>query len=214
MDLSIVASAFVLLFVAELGDKTQLMAMTLAHRFPTWPVVAGVFAAFLVLNLLAVVVGEGLYHAVPQNWVLAAAGALFLFFAWRSWKEADADEEDGDTGATARGAFITSFGLIFVAELGDKTQLALVAFAASTGKLWSVFIGGTLALWAVSAIGIILGSTVLRRLPKVWMHRAAALLFLAFGVLALGKAALDGATATEFDPTTAISAANTSVWRP
>lgn len=196
MDLSIVAAAFVLLFVAELGDKTQLMAMTLAHRFPTWPVVGGVFAAFLVLNLLAVLVGEGLYRAVPQHWVLGGAGALFLFFAWRSWQQAHADEDSAQTGTSARGAFVTSFVLIFVAELGDKTQLALVAFAAGTGELWSVFVGGTLALWAISGIAIVLGRTVLRRLPKVWIHRAAALLFLVFGIIALTKAVLDGTPAT------------------
>ncbi len=187
MDLAAVTSAFVLLFLAELGDKTQLMTMTLAHRYPVRPVVAGVFSAFLLLNLLAVGVGAALYRYVPTELVLVAAGLLFLFFAWRSWCEADGEEEEEGEAADGRGAFVASFTLTFVAELGDKTQLALIALAASSGAVWSVFVGGTLALWAVSAIGIALGATLLRRLPRHWMHRAAALLFALFGVLALGQ---------------------------
>jgi len=187
MDLAAVGSAFVLLFLAELGDKTQLMTMTLAHRYPVRPVVAGVFSAFLVLNLLAVGVGAALYRYLPTAAVLVAAGLLFLFFAWRSWCEADADEDAGEDETNGRSAFVASFTLTFVAELGDKTQLALVALAAGSGAVWSVFVGGTLALWAVSAIGIAVGSTLLRHLPRRWMHRAAALLFALFGLLALGQ---------------------------
>jgi len=187
MDLAVVGSAFVLLFLAELGDKTQLMTMTLAHRYPVRPVVAGVFSAFLVLNLLAVGVGAALYRYLPTAAVLVAAGLLFLFFAWRSWCEADTDEDAGKEETDGRGAFVASFTLTFVAELGDKTQLALVALAAGSGAVWSVFVGGTLALWAVSAIGIAVGSTLLRHLPRRWMHRAAALLFALFGLLALGQ---------------------------
>ena len=185
MDLAAVTSAFVLLFLAELGDKTQLMTMTLAHRYPVRPVVAGVFSAFLLLNLLAVGVGAALYRYLPTAAVLVAAGLLFLFFAWRSWREAEegAEEGEAETG-NGRGAF--------VAELGDKTQLALVALAAGSGAVWSVFVGGTLALWAVSAIGIAVGATLLRRVPRRWMHRAAAALFAVFGVLALVQVAVGG----------------------
>jgi hypothetical protein len=67
--------------------------------------------------------------------------------------------------------------MIFVAELGDKTQLAMIALAAGTGEIWSVFAGGTLALWTVSLMGILFGATLLRRIPKHRVHRAAALLF-------------------------------------
>ncbi len=190
MDLAAMTSAFVLLFLAELGDKTQLMTMTLAHRYPVRPVIAGVFSAFLVLNLLAVGVGAALYRYVPTELVLIAAGLLFLFFAWRAWREADGAEEEAGAALDGRGAFLASFTLTFVAELGDKTQLALVALAASSGAVWSVFVGGTLALWAVSAIGIALGATLLRRMPRHWMHRAAAGLFALFGILALGQVLL------------------------
>ena len=192
MDPSIIASSFALLFLAEMGDKSQLLAMTLAHRYRLLPVIAGVLLAFLVLNLLAVLVGDVLFLYVPQQLVLLAAGVLFLFFAWRSWLEAaDVDDEEVSEPRGGRDAFVSSFALIFVAELGDKTQLAMVALVAGTGQIWSVFIGGTAALWAVSLLGIAVGSTVLRRVPKAWMHRTAALLFLVFGVLAVGRVVLE-----------------------
>lgn len=186
MDYSVLLSTFTLLFLAEMGDKTQLMAMTLAHRYRLAPVIAGTFAAFVVLNLLAVLLGEGLARLVPRQLVLLAAAVLFLIFAYRAWRDAAGAEEVVE-GHSQHRALLTSFSLIFVAELGDKTQLAMVAMAAQSGALWSVFVGGTLALWAVSLLGILLGSTVLRRIPRSWVHRAAALLFLAFGILALGQ---------------------------
>ena len=110
----------------------------------------------------------------------------------------DLDEvlgEDVVEEAGQRRALLTSFTLIFVAELGDKTQLAMIALAAQSGAIWSVFVGGTLALWAVSLLGILLGSTVMRKIPRLWVHRAAAILFFAFGLLALGQVLLGNAAA-------------------
>jgi len=175
-----------------MGDKTQLMAMTLAHRYRPWPVIGGVFAAFLALNVLAVLVGETLFRFVPRHVVLLAAGFLFIFFAVRAWRDSNSEEETlaGPTGG--RGAVISSFLLIFVAEFGDKTQLAIIALVAGTGDPWSVLVGGTAALWSVSLIGIALGTTLLKRVPRAMVHRAAALLFLVFGVLAIGQVMLNG----------------------
>ena len=184
------ASAFALLFLAELGDKTQLVAMSLAHRHRAGPVLAGICAAFLVLDVLAVAVGAALYELVPEWVVLLAAGLLFLGFGVHIWRAGDEAEEAAEEVA-AVGAWrvaAASFGLIFVAELGDKTQLALVAMAAATGETWAVLVGGTLALWAVSVLGVAVGATLLRRGPAVWVHRGAAVLFFAFGAWALLRA--------------------------
>jgi len=184
MSLSIVASSFALLFLAEMGDKSQLIAMTLAHRYRAIPVALGVCGAFVVLNLLAVLLGGVLYHYVPQNVVLVAAGLLFLFFAWRSWSDASGEEDPGERRG-GRSVILSSFSLIFFAEFGDKTQLAMVGLVAATGEPWAVFAGGTLALWSVSLLGIFVGSRLLSRLPRSVMHRAAALLFALCGVAAL-----------------------------
>ncbi|MFZ0256650.1 MAG: TMEM165/GDT1 family protein [Gammaproteobacteria bacterium] len=82
--------------------------------------------------------------------------------------------------------------MIFVAELGDKIQLAMIARVAGTGATWSVFVGGTLALWAVSSVGILFGATLLRKISRHWVHRTAAMVFTTFGVLALGQMILTG----------------------
>lgn len=187
MDSTTLVSSFALLFLAEMGDKTQLMAMTLAHRYRLAPVIVGTFFAFLLLNLLAVLLGDAVSRLVPRHIVLLAAGGLFLLFAYRSWR--DGADDDGDLSNDARRqVWVTSFLLIFMAELGDKTQLAMVALAAQSTWPWSVFLGGTLALWSVSLLGMLLGRTLLRQMPTVWVHRSAALLFLAFGLLAIAEA--------------------------
>lgn len=192
MDLSVVLTAFSLLFLAEMGDKSQLLAMTLAHRYRAASVIAGTFIAFAVLNLLAVLVGQVLFELVPQRLMLLAAAGLFLYYGYRFWRDADgAEEDEGDAGPRG-GGLTTSFILIFVAELGDKTQLAMIALVASTGEIWAVFAGGTLALWAVSIIGILFGATLLRSIPKRRVHGAAALMFVLFGALALGQVLLNG----------------------
>ena len=191
MDLAVVASSFALLFLAELGDKTQLMAISLAQRFSPWPVLAGTLAAFAVLNLLAVVFGAALYRILPGWLVLIAAGALFLFFAWKFWREADSDDDAFAREPGMRNALLISFGLIFVAELGDKTQLALIGLVAGTGAPWSAFIGATLALWSISIGAIMIGQGLRRRLPQRLLQRVAALLFALFGLLALGRVAWD-----------------------
>ena len=80
---------------------------------------------------------------------------------------------------------ITTFGVIFLAEMGDKTQLAAMTMAAETGKPWSVFIAASLALACVSAIGVIVGGTLGHYLPLVWIKRVAAIAFIAIGVLIL-----------------------------
>ena len=136
MDPAVVASSFALLFLAEIGDKTQLMTMSLASRYRAAPVAIGVCAAFLVLNLLAVLVGQMLFSYVPREAVLVVAGLLFLAFAWQSWRSSDRAEEGEETTASTRGALLGSFALIFVAELGDKTQLVLLTLAASSGAPW------------------------------------------------------------------------------
>ena len=181
-------SIFGLLFVAELGDKTQLMAMSLAHRYRALPVIVGSFAAFFVLNVLAVLLGGGLATLVPRPLLLAVAALLFLAFAWQSWRDGG-DEEEAEMSRGRRfGAVVTSFLLIFLAELGDKTQLAMVALAARGEAPLAVFLGGTAALWLVALLGIIFGRTLLTRIPARVVHRSAALLFGLFGLLALAEA--------------------------
>lgn len=171
-----------LVALAELGDKTQLVCMTLAARHPPAPVLLGAISAFALLNLLAVLFGAAVAAWLPQWLVAAAVAVLFAIFGWRAFREAgeeaaDIREPDG------RSVFLSAFALIFLAELGDKTQLA-VAGLAGTGAALPVWIGGTLALAATSALGVWAGQTVLRRLPMYLLHRLSGGLFLLLAVIA------------------------------
>lgn len=181
-------STFGVVFLAELGDKTQIASMTLAARHP-WPkVFFGAAAAFLLLNALAVLVGGALFRWVPMLWVHLASAALFLWLGFSSLREEpEEDEESAPTSGSARGPLLTTFLLILLAELGDKTQIATATLAAQCAYPLSVFLGSTAALWSVTLLGVLLGTRLLKRLPKLWVHRAAGLLFVAFGASALWR---------------------------
>ncbi|HEY3449552.1 MAG TPA: TMEM165/GDT1 family protein [Myxococcales bacterium] len=185
MNLEIFLSTFGMIFLAELGDKTQLTAVALAARFPWKKTFVGLAAAFALLNAFAVAIGEGLFKVVPLGWIQAGSAALFLFFGASTLLSKDDDgDEDGEKNGKgkARGPVATAFTLILFAELGDKTQLATASLAAQHASPWTVFAGSTLALWLVSLIGLLVGAQVARRVPMVWVRRAAGVTFLGFGL--------------------------------
>lgn len=176
------STSFGLIALAELGDKTQLVCMTLAARHPPAPVLIGAVLAFAVLNLLAVLFGASIAAWVPE-WVTAAVVAvLFAVFGWRAWREADAEIVEVEE-KSGRSVLLSTFALIFLAELGDKTQLA-VAGLASTQDALPVWVGGTLGLAATSALGVLAGRTMLRRLPMHLLHRISGALFLLLAAVA------------------------------
>lgn len=176
------STALGLVALAELGDKTQLVCMTLAARHPALPVLLGAVLAFAVLNLLAVLFGAAAAVWLPQWLVAAVVAVLFAAFGLHALREAGEEtvevrERDG------RGVFLSTFVLIFLAELGDKTQLA-VAGLAGTHAAAAVWVGGTLALALTSALGVLAGQTLLRRLPIHLLHRISGGLFLVLAVVA------------------------------
>lgn len=177
-----------LVAVAELGDKSQLVCMTLAARHRGLPVLLGALAAFMLLNLIAVGFGAAVGHWLPEPLVAAVVAALFAGFALRAWRAAAVPEDAGELGAPrGRGVLLTTFGLIFIAEFGDKTQLAVAALSGTANPL-AVWVGATLALGLTSLLGVVAGRTLLQRLPLLWVHRLAALLFAVFAVFAAGQA--------------------------
>jgi len=187
------STTFGLVALAELGDKTQLVCMTLAARHPPAPVLLGAIIAFAILNLLAVLFGAAAAAWLPP-WLIAAAvrliaaavAVLFAIFGLNALREAG--EETVDVRErSGRSVFVSAFALIFLAELGDKTQLA-VAGLASTQAVLPVWVGGTLALAFTSALGVWAGQTLLRRLPVHVLHRVSGILFLALAALAAWRA--------------------------
>jgi len=185
-SLTATATTFGLIFLAEIGDKSQLVCMALAARHRHRPVLLGALAAFVVLNGLAVVFGAGLAHWVPERVLAAVVAVLFAVFGLLSLRAEEHDETEEPKTFSGHGLFVTTFLMIFLAEMGDKTQLAV---AGMTGTLpaVSVWIGATLALGATSALGVFVGRRLLRHIPLHRLHQISGLLFLLFAAFAATK---------------------------
>jgi putative Ca2+/H+ antiporter (TMEM165/GDT1 family) len=184
LDFSIFFTTFAIIFLAELGDKTQLTAMALAVRFPWFKTFIGIAAAFTILNVFAVVLGKVLFSLLPLFWIKQVSAALFLFFGVTTLLSKESgDDEPEKEGASARGAIATSFIMILMAELGDKTQLVTASLAAQHDAPFEVFAGSTLALWAVSLVGIFAGRQLIRFIPLSYIHKGAGCLFILFGAV-------------------------------
>lgn len=181
--LSTAVTSFGLVAVAEMGDKTQLVCMMLAVRYRALPVLVGAVAAFAILNLLAVVFGAGVAAWLPEAVVTGVVAVLFAIFGIRSWRDGDAEEAENLPERTERGVLLSTLVLIFLAELGDKTQLAVVGLA-STAAALPVWVGATLGLAFTSALGVAAGRTLLQRVPMGFMHRLGGALFLLLAVVA------------------------------
>jgi len=188
VDPTVILSTFGLIFVAELGDKSQLTAMALAARYPWRRVFLGAACAFVVLNVAAVGIGRVLFELLPLHWIQLAAGLLFLYFGASTLRHPEDEEQGTEPRAELRGPATTTFLLILVGEIGDKTQLATAGLAAQHAAPGSVFVGSTLALWAVSLLGVLVGGQITRVLPIRIIHRIAGLLFLVFGAAILYQA--------------------------
>jgi putative Ca2+/H+ antiporter (TMEM165/GDT1 family) len=185
-SLSLSASTFTLIALAEVGDKSQVVCMTLAARHRHWPVILGAATAFLVLNTLAVLFGAGVAAWVPERVTAGLVAVLFGAFGIHALRRQD--DESGDVAErSGNGIFLTTLLLIFVAEFGDKTQIAVAGLAGSFDPL-PVWLGANVALVMVSALGVWAGRTVLQRLPLLWLHRVSGGVFLVFALLAAWRA--------------------------
>ncbi len=180
---SVFISTFTLISLAEIGDKSQLVCMTLAARYRHWPVLLGAATAFLVLNALAVVFGAGVAAWAPERLTAGLVAVLFGIFGIHALlKQQDNDTQDVKERAD-HGIYFSTLLLILVAEFGDKTQIAVAGLAGTLPPL-PVWIGASAALIMVSALGIWAGRTLLQRLPIIWLHRLSGGIFLLFAAFA------------------------------
>lgn len=182
------AGAFLLVFLAEFGDKSQLVCMTLATRYRALPVLLAAVVAFAVLNLLAVLVGSVAATWLPRPLVLAVVALLFLWFGIQSFRNGE-DDEDDSVSVSVKSVFISVLLMLFLAELGDKTQLAVMGLASAEPAL-PVWAGATLALVSTSALGILAGRALMRYVSITWLHRASGGLFVVFALYAGTEAVL------------------------
>ncbi len=171
-------------FIAEMGDKTQLMLVAMTSKFKIRDIILGTAAAILVLNGLAVLAG-GLVGSLIPDWIIKIIAAFaFLYFAITSLTEDDEEEEESANNKI-KIAPIAVFCTFFVAELGDKTQLTAIAFGANEGlsSALIVWIGCSIGLFAADIIGMLLGYLLKSKMPEGFLHLLAFAIFAVFGIL-------------------------------
>jgi len=168
--------------LAEMGDKTQLLAMAFASRYKWQTVMWGVFAATLVNHLLAVVAGNYLTRLIPLSYIQIAAAASFILFGLWTLR---GDTLEGEDKRFNYSPFWTVAVAFFFAEMGDKTQLATVALATQYESIIAIWLGTTSGMLVADAIGIIVGIVLGKRIPERFIKWFSAIIFIAFGVIGL-----------------------------
>jgi putative Ca2+/H+ antiporter (TMEM165/GDT1 family) len=190
MHVATALTVFVVIFPAELPDKTLVASLILGTRFPPLPTWCGVAAAFVVQCTVAVLAG-GIFSLLPHRLVEVVAAVMFGIGSWVLWREKPEEEETvAETAAMAASPqttkiLATSFAVVFVAEWGDVTQILTAALAAKYHDPVSVFTGSLLALWSVAAIGIVAGRNLLKVVPLRVVQRVAAGLFATLALVTL-----------------------------
>lgn len=170
-------TSFVLIVAAEMGDKSQLVCMTLASRHRAMPVLWGAVAAFALLNALAVVFGAAIAHWLPDTVIAMAVALLFVAFGIQSLRSGAAADDGELKEQSGRSVFLNTLVLIAIAEFGDKTQLAVAALG-STAAPAAIWLGATAALALTSAIGIWAGRALLQKMSLGLLHKISGVIFL------------------------------------
>lgn len=169
-----------MVFIAELGDKTQLVALSLACRFNARVVLAGVFAATLVVHVFSVILGGGMGKLLPIAWIQLIAGLAFIGFGFWTLRGDSLDEKDEGV-RKARSPFWIVAITFFLAELGDKTMLSTVSLAADNPMI-PVWLGSTIGMVISDGLAIIAGQVMGKKLPERAIKIGAACIFFAFGI--------------------------------
>lgn len=184
--LSTALTSFGLIALAEMGDKSQLVCMTLAARHRPLPVFLGAILAFSLLNLLAVLFGVTVAAWLPKTLVAGIVAMLFAVFGVRTLLITATEAEDVPE-KSGRSILLSTLMLIFIAEFGDKTQLTVAGLAGATVAL-PVWLGATAALAVTTAAGILVGRALIQRVSIRLLNHLGGLLFLVLAGLAAGHA--------------------------
>lgn len=183
MDAFLTSTAIVAL--AEMGDKTQLLAILLAARFrrPA-PIILGILVATLANHALAALVGSVAAQLLDGDWFARAVGLGFIAMGiWTLIPDRIGDE--GDCAPARAGAFAATLVCFFLVEMGDKTQVATVALGARFHDVLIVTAGTTLGMMAANVPAVLLGDAILKRVPIRLVHAVAAALFIGLGAAML-----------------------------
>jgi len=186
--------SFAVIFVAELGDKSQLMALTFATRFPALSVLVAITIATAIIHLGSVLLGATVALLIPTNVISIIAGLAFFAFAVWTWRgDVLSAEDDAKASQQTTGSVILTVGTaFFLAELGDKTMLATVTLATHEEAL-GTWLGSTAGMVVADAIAIGVGKVLGQRLPERAIRIGAAVAFVVFGVILIWQG-ITGAT--------------------
>lgn len=185
MDLTPLISAFVLISLTELGDKTMIAVITLSSKYPKRTVFLGSLLGLAAVTALGVAIGEVLFQIVP-GWIVGlTAGVVFMIFGVVTLIRKDEEEEVVAVGRW--GGLLTAFGFVALMELGDKTQLSVITLSAGSGAALMVFLGAFLGfLWLV-VLEVYLGKAIGEKVPKNYIRLGSGLVFIIFGLIFLAQ---------------------------
>lgn len=175
-------ASLVFVVLAEMGDKTQLLAMAFATKYRTSVVLWGVFAATALNHALAVLVGNYLTHFVPLQYIQIAAAVSFVFFGLWTIR---GDQLEGEDKKFSFSPFWTVAIAFFIAEMGDKTQLATIALAAKYQAPIPTWLGTNVGMMIADVIGIVVGIVMHKHIPENAVKWGAALVFIGFGLVGI-----------------------------
>ena len=175
--------SFGIIFLAELGDKSQLMALAFAARYRALPILIGITVATAVVHAISVGIGAVVGLALPTDVISVAAGVAFLAFAGWTLRGDTLDQDEAERAQRSmRSAVFAAAVAFFLAELGDKTMLATVTLATTEGA-FGTWLGSTLGMVAADALAIVVGQQLGTRFPERAVRIGAAVIFVVFGVL-------------------------------
>jgi putative Ca2+/H+ antiporter (TMEM165/GDT1 family) len=183
MGAFVIATFFV--FIAEMGDKTQLVALLFATRYKAITVLAGVFGATFLVHLVSVGLGEAAGTVIPAIWIRLLAGAAFIAFGIWSFYGDTLKEDETGVAEYRWGPLITVATTFFIAELGDKTMLATITIASEQRQFVAVWLGSTVGMVAADGIAIAVAGTMRKRLPEKALRYSAAVIFIVSGIVTI-----------------------------
>ena len=183
LEPAVLGATFIAVLLAEIGDKTQIMTLALAARNrAVLPVFVGSVLGEVSANSIGVVIGTFLGIAIPLDIVSLIAGAVFIIFGILNIVKKE-EEEEKVPQAKTKSMLLSAFYLIFLAEMGDKTQILTLGLSAQYQNPITVLIGLSLAFMTISSVGALLGERASKILPMKWIKIASGVLFIIFGIL-------------------------------
>lgn len=191
MGLTPLLASFLLVVVAELGDKTQIAVITLSAHHNAFLVFTSGILALLLVSGLGVVIGETLTKIIPPPMIHVSSAILFLAFGAYTILLARKKEEHVERFGS-KSVALSVFSMVALMELGDKTQLAVIALAAEYGAPLLVYVGVALAFIAITGLGVVIGCKLLRLIPLRLVKLGSGVVFILFGIVFLLNAFLPG----------------------